>query len=109
MHHHHPIGHKVFLWSYCCPAWLPQRYYSFHSWHQSMVRAAQRRLKDARQADAASGGGQAASECEALDADSEDEGEESEEMKDLRERLEKAAADEQSVGQPRGAAATLPE
>ena len=67
---------------------LPQRHFSFHSWHQSAVREANRRLKEARSgkgAAAANGGGGGGEE---------EEEEESEEMASLRARVEQQALKE---------------
>ena len=67
---------------------LPQRHFSFHSWHQSAVREANRRLKEARSgkgAATANGGGGGGEE---------EEEEESEEMASLRARVEQQALKE---------------
>ena len=83
---------------------LPQRHFSFHSWHQSAVREAQRQLKDVRNAGASDGGAGAVGEEE----DAEGEGEETEDMRKLRAEIEGAVRVEEETRRQRDDSSAVP-
>ena len=72
---------------------VPQRAYSFHSWHQSMVREGKQKLKELRKASAEKKDGSGGDAAAVVEEEGEEAGEEeSAEMAELRVRMEKEAA-----------------